>query len=279
MGEWTFQGHGGEIAARSWPVRRPRYVAILCHGYGEHIGRYEWVAATLNEHGAAVYGHDHVGHGRSAGERVLVEDFEPVVDDLHALVGTARAENPGAPVVLIGHSMGGMIAARYAQRHPGTLATLVLSGPVLGRWDVVGELLAQNPIPPTPIDPGTLSRDPEVGRAYAEDPLVWHGDFRRETLEAIQATLSAVGAAGSVGELPLLYLHGEADELVPPGPSVEGLESLRGARTETRTYPGLRHEIFNETTRAEVLGDVTSFVDLVLAGDLDPEATVGAGRR
>jgi alpha-beta hydrolase superfamily lysophospholipase len=278
MGEWTFQGHGGEIAARAWPVPQPRYVAVLCHGYGEHVGRYEWVAGTLNGHGAAVYGHDHVGHGRSAGERVLVNDFDPVVDDLHALVRTAQEENRGVPVVLIGHSMGGMIAARYAQRHPGTLAALVLSGPVLGRWDVVGELLAKDPIPPTPIDPETLSRDPEVGRAYAADPLVWHGDFRRETLEAIQETLSAIGTGGSVGDLPLLYLHGEADTLVPPGPSLEGLEAIRGSHTESRTFPGLRHEIFNETTKAEVLGDVTSFVDRVLAGELDA-VTVGADRR
>jgi alpha-beta hydrolase superfamily lysophospholipase len=270
VGGWTFQGHGGEVAARSWPVADPRYVAVLCHGYGEHVGRYEWVAATLNEHGAAVYGHDHVGHGVSAGERVLIRDFEPVVDDLHSLVLAVRQENPGVPVVLVGHSMGGMIAARYAQRYPETLAGVVLSGPVLGRWDVVGELLAQDPIPPTPIDPATLSRDPEVGRAYAEDPLVWHGDFKRPTLEAIRATLAAIGAAGTV-ELPLLYLHGEADQLVPIGPSLEGLDAIRGPRTERRTYPGLRHEIFNETTKEDVLADVTSFVDRALAAKLSRE--------
>lgn len=265
MARWTFQGHGGEIAARSWPVPQARYVAVLCHGYGEHVGRYEWVAATLNDHGAAVYGLDHVGHGESAGERVLIADFEPVVEDLHALVLQARQENPGVPVVLVGHSMGGMIAARYAQRHAEELTAVVLSGPVLGRWEIVGELLAQDPIPPTPIDPATLSRDPAVGSAYAEDPLVWHGDFRRPTLEAIRETLTAINASGPVGDLPLLYLHGEADELVPIGPSLEGLEAIRGPRTESRTYPGLRHEIFNETTKEEVLADVTAFVDRVLA--------------
>jgi len=272
MARWTFQGHGGEIVARSWPVPQARYVAVLCHGYGEHIGRYEWVAATLNDHGAAVYGPDHVGHGESAGERVLIADFEPVVEDLHLLVRQAIEQNPGLPVVLIGHSMGGMIAARYAQEHADELAAVVLSGPVLGRWDVVGELLAQDPIPPTPIDPATLSRDPGVGSAYAEDPLVWHGDFRRPTLEAIREMLSTINAAGSVGDLPLLYLHGEGDELVPIEPSLEGLEAIRGPRTESRTYPGLRHEIFNETTKTEVLADVTALVDRVLAAAPGPSA-------
>jgi len=265
MARWTFEGHGGEIAARSWPVTQARYVAVLCHGYGEHAGRYEWVAATLNDHGASVYGLDHVGHGRSEGERVLIADFEPVVEDLHLLVQHARRENPGLPVVLVGHSMGGMIAARYAQLHAEVLTAVVLSGPVLGRWDIVGELLAQDPIPPTPIDPATLSRDPEVGTRYAEDPLVWHGDFKRPTLEAIRSTLETINADGTVGDLPLLHLQGEADELVPVGASLEGLEVIRGSGTESRTYTGLRHEIFNETTKEEVLADLTSFVDGVLA--------------
>lgn len=85
-------------------------------------------------------------------------------------------------------------------------------------------------------------------------------------------------AAGSVGDLPLLYLHGEADELVPIRPSLEGLEAVRGPRSESRTYPGLRHEIFNETTKEEVLADVTSFVDRVFAGSAVPGAVAG-GRR
>src|SRR5690625_7359025 len=89
------------------------WIAVLCHGYGEHIGRYDWVARTLNEAGAAVYGADHAGHGRSAGPRVLIADFEPVVEDLHRVVEYARTRHPGLPTLLIGHSMGGMIAARY----------------------------------------------------------------------------------------------------------------------------------------------------------------------
>ena len=238
---------------------------MLCHGYGEHTGRYDWVARTLNEAGAAVYGADHAGHGRSAGQRVLIPDFEPVVDDLHRVVEHAREQHPGLPVILIGHSMGGMIAARYTQRYRGGLAATVLSGPVLGSWHVVDDLLPLEEIPSTPIDPATLSRDTAVGEAYAADELVWHGDFKRPTLQGLAEALATIDAAGSIGAIPLLYLHGEDDQLVPPAPSLDGLQRLRGSATEVVTYPGARHEIFLETNRDQVLADVIAFAHRVLA--------------
>jgi alpha-beta hydrolase superfamily lysophospholipase len=120
------------IVVREWRHERPRYLALVVHGYGEHVGRYEELAEVLVNHGAAVFGPDHRGHGKSAGERVLVEDFEDVVTDVHAVAELARAAHPDVPVVMVGHSMGGLISARYAQRHGTELAALVLSGPVIG---------------------------------------------------------------------------------------------------------------------------------------------------
>lgn len=257
-------GHGGALVGRAWPHTDVRWVAVLAHGYGEHVRRYDGVAGRLHEAGAAVYAADHVGHGRSDGPRVLIADFEDVVEDLHLVVRHAAAAHPGLPVVLIGHSMGGLIAARYTQRHRDALVATVLSGPVLGSWATVDDLLALEEIPSTPIDPGTLSRDPAVGEAYAADPLVWHGDFLRPTLEAMQRMMRTITADGSIGSHPLLYLHGEDDRLVPMPPSLEGLESLRGPATTVRTYPGAQHEIFNETNRDEVLDDVIAFVRGVL---------------
>lgn len=261
---WTTAGHASGITATAWEVNGPRYVAVLCHGYGEHLGRYEWVAKTLNAHGASVYGVDHMGHGRSGGERVLIPDFDLVVEDLHRLVRTAREGNPGLPVVLIGHSMGGMIAARYAQLHASETTAVVLSGPVIGSWAVVDDLLPLENIPPTPIDPATLSRDPAVGEAYSADPLVWHGDFKRPTLEALKECLSRISAHGSIGNIPLLYLHGEDDQLAPIEPSRAGIDAIKGGATETKSYPEARHEIFNETNKDDVFNDVTAFIDRVL---------------
>ncbi|HET6628008.1 MAG TPA: alpha/beta hydrolase [Nocardioidaceae bacterium] len=266
--EWTFEGYdGGERVARTWLNEDPRYVALLCHGYGEHIGRYEYVADRLVAHGAIVHGMDHVGHGKSAGERVLVTDFEPVVEDFHVLDLAARAQNEGLPVVLVGHSMGGMIAARYAQVYGDSLAALVLSGPVVGSWAVLGELLSLEEIPDVPIDTATLSRDESVGTAYAADPLVWHGPFQRPTLEALQAAIDRIREAGRLGEVPTLWVHGEEDQLVPIEPSRAGVTQIKGANLARKTYPGARHEIFNETNKDEVLDDVTGFIDEQIGRD------------
>ncbi|MEU5880758.1 lysophospholipase [Spirillospora sp. NPDC047279] len=252
------------MTAHAWHHENPRYIAVLAHGYGEHLGRYEHVAAALLEHGAVVCGPDHLGHGRSAGEPVLVHDFADVVADLHTVVESARLDHPGLPVVLIGHSMGGMIATRYAQLHGEELTALVLSGPVLGRWDALTLLLSLDEIPDVPIDPDTLSRDPAVGKAYNEDPLVWHGPFKRPLLEALDACLNAISEQGSLGALPTLWIHGSADQLVPLDGTRTGIEAVRGSDLTEKIYPEARHEVFNETNKAEILTDVTTFIDRTL---------------
>jgi alpha-beta hydrolase superfamily lysophospholipase len=264
--EWTLGGHGGRLVARTWwEGDDPSHIVLLAHGYGEHIGRYEHVAAALVSNGAVVYAVDHVGHGKSEGERVLVSDFELVVDDLHEVDRRAREEHPGLPVVLVGHSMGGLIGARYAQRYGDSLAAAVLSGPLIGTTHPSGQLLELPEIPDIPIDIDTLSRDPEVGKAYEEDPLIWHGPFKRPTLEAIQRGLAAVMAGPALGSLPLMWAHGEADALVPLAGSRSGIEHLRGDRFVERIYPEARHEIFNELNKDEVLSDVTAFINETLA--------------
>ncbi|MEV6832943.1 lysophospholipase [Streptomyces sp. NPDC051133] len=253
----------GGIAVREWPHPRPRRLALVVHGYGEHAGRYDELAGVLTGHGAAVYAPDHAGHGRSAGERVVIEDFEDVVTDVHRVAGLARAAHPGLPLVMVGHSMGGLIAARYAQRYGAELAALVLSGPVIGAWELPGRLLALEEIPDTPVSPAALSRDPAVGAAYAADPLVWHGPMKRPTLEAFVRTLRTVAEGGDLGALPLLWLHGDDDRLVPLPGSRTGVERLGGRLTE-RIFPGARHEVFHETDKAEVFAEVIRFLDAVL---------------
>lgn len=266
LSEWTFEGTRGTIAARRWEGNQtPRYLVLITHGYGEHIGRYDAVAATLIDHGAVVYGLDHLGHGKSDGERVLIEDFEDVVTDAHTVSAGAVADWPDLPLVLIGHSMGGLIATRYAQRYTSELDALVLSGPVIGQLDFVDFLLSLDEIPDEPLDITTLSRDSEVGERYAADPLVWHGPFKRPTLQAFRNGLDTIAASGSIGDLPLLWIHGTDDPLVPIEGSRIGVGTLHGDIFEQHAYPGARHEIFNETNADEVLADVTTFIDRCLA--------------
>ncbi|MFI9766657.1 lysophospholipase [Streptomyces sp. NPDC052415] len=262
--EHLLAGTHGPLVVHEWPGGEPRHLALLVHGYGEHAGRYTGVADVLTAHGAAVFAPDHTGHGKSSGERVRIEDFEDVVSDLHAAADLARGAHPGLPLVMVGHSMGGLIAARFAQRHGDELTALVLSGPVIGDWPLPRRLLALDEIPDTPISPGALSRDPGVGSSYAQDPLVWHGPMKRPTVEAFVRTLQTVARGGDVGPLPLLWLHGAEDRLVPLAGSRSGVQELCGERLTERVYPGARHEVFHETNKAEVLDDLVRFLDDVL---------------
>jgi alpha-beta hydrolase superfamily lysophospholipase len=256
----TLDGHAGSLHVRTWEHPDAAHVVVLVHGYGEHVGRYDHGAAALGASGAVVYGLDHVGHGRSDGERALVADFDPVVEDLHLVVERAGGEHPGLPVVLVGHSMGGLIGTRYAQRHGEGLAGLVLSAPVVGNPGT-GALLGLDPLPEIPIDPAILSRDEATRRAYVDDPLVYHGPFKRPTLAAMAGALLDAALDAKAVRVPVLWQHGEADALVPLAGSRRLIELLDNAEVSVRHYPGARHEIFNETNRDEVLADTASFVE------------------
>ncbi|KJS32527.1 MAG: lysophospholipase [Desulfatitalea sp. BRH_c12] len=250
----------GTLFVREWPNDKATWTALLAHGYGEHIGRYGHVAEALRSAGAAVVGPDHQGHGRSDGERATIIDFETVVSDLHDAAIRMTAKYSGLPTVLIGHSMGGMIAARYAQRYGSELAALVLSGPMFGSRAVLEQLLAMDPIPDIPLDPATLSRDPAVGHAYADDPLVWHGPFKAPTLRAMLRMMDTIKAASAPGDLPMLWLHGAMDPLVPMAETRPMMQHLRGRHYEEKIYAGAMHEVFNETNKNETIADVIDFV-------------------
>lgn len=261
--EWALAGGpdgSQKLAARAWAPagQEPTWLAVLVHGYGEHLGRYHQVAEDLCAAGAVVYGADHRGHGLSSGERVLIDDYAGVVEDVHRVVTQARTAYRSLPLVLIGHSMGGLIAARYVQTYPGQARALVLSGPVLGRWTALEHMHAGQ-IPDEPIDTATLSRDPAVGAAYTADELVWHGPFKRPTVNALMTELQRGRDAGSAGSLPVLWVHGSQDHLVPVADTWVGIGTFAGDDFTARIFPGARHEVFNETNRDEVLAEVTGF--------------------
>jgi len=262
---YEFDGEKGRIFVRNWTNDGATFVVLLIHGYGEHAGRYQHVADALVAIGATVYAPDHQAHGKSEGTMALIEDMEIPVTDSHTVAERARAEHPGLPLVVVGHSMGGVIATRFVQRFPGEAAALVLSGPVVGGNPGFEMLLDLDPIPEIPIDPATLSRDPAVGEAYAADPLVYHGPFRRETLQALLDAVHAIADGPDFGDLPTLWIHGTHDQLVPYDVTKPVIERIGGTALEQIAYEDAEHEIFNETNRAEVLADMTSFLQRVLA--------------
>jgi alpha-beta hydrolase superfamily lysophospholipase len=250
-----------------WSADDPRCIVLIAHGYGEHAGRYEHVAQRLvDDLGAAVYAPDHRGHGRTDGATGLVEDGEAITSDLHDVADAARAEHPSLAVALIGHSMGGLIATRYAQRYGSELAALVISSPAIADNAGFRQLLQMDPIPEIPIDPAVLSRDPAVGEAYAADELVYHGPFQRTTLEQLFAGVDRVASGPSFGDLPTLWIHGSDDQLVPLELTRPAIEHVRGSNFTERIYADGRHESFNEINRDAVLDDVVAFLRAALAG-------------
>jgi alpha-beta hydrolase superfamily lysophospholipase len=211
--------------------------------------------------GAVVYAPDHIGHGRSDGDRALITDFEHVVDDLHALAGIALAEHPGLPLVLVGHSMGGLLTARFAQRWPQEVAGVVFCGAVIGDWDWARTVLARSELPDEPVDPDGLSRDPRVGADYLRDPLVYHGGYKRGLLEAEVVALDRYHENVHHLTMPVLFLHGTDDPFVPYERSLRAVGDMPSSDVTIHVYEGARHEVLNESNRTEVVGHLSDWLD------------------
>ena len=265
-----FSGAGGvDLFWQAWTPADPRAVVVIAHGAGEHSGRYEHVARRLVDAGYAVYALDHRGHGRSAGRRALVDRMDRVIADVRTLAGRAASENPGRPLFLLGHSMGGTISIAFAARHQDELAGLALSGPVAvleaasPALRVVASVLSTL----TPnlgvfgVDPSLVSRDPEVVRAYREDPLVFHGKLPARTVAELAAAVGRFPAEVPQIRLPLLVMHGTKDALAPVAGATMVHERAASTDKTLRLYEGLYHEILNEPERQTVLGDLLSWLD------------------
>jgi acylglycerol lipase len=259
---------GVEIFTQSWlrADGEPRAAVVLVHGFGEHSDRYEWVAERLVEAGYAVYACDHRGHGRSAGPRALV-DVDAVVADVDRLIDVVSADHPDLPVAMLGHSLGGLIAIRYALAHQRRLRALVLSGP-LAALDApppalaVARALAR--VAPrlglTALDAHLVSHDPAVVAAYRADPLVHHGRIPAQTVAEMARAVAGFPATVGAITVPTLIVYGTADGLCPPSGAIMLAERFGSEDLTTRAYEGLYHEILNEPERETVMGDVLSWL-------------------
>jgi alpha-beta hydrolase superfamily lysophospholipase len=265
-----FTGAAGvEIFWRAWlPIGEPRAVVVLAHGAGEHLGRYEHVAARLVSEEYAVYALDHRGHGRSDGPRALIDRVGNAVADIDQLVSRASSEHPDVPLFLLGHSMGGCLAVRYAIDHQDRLRGLVLSGPLaaLDAAPAPVRLIARGLSAVTPrlgvfaVDPSLVSRDPEVVKAYQNDPLVHHGKLPVRTVAELAAAVESFpGTVGAI-TVPTLIMYGTADKLAPPAGSVMLSERISSSDKTVIPYEGLYHEIFNEPEQRQVLDDMCGWL-------------------
>ena len=262
--------NGATLYHQAWmPEGQPVAVVMICHGLGEHSGRYGNVVEALVPAGYAVHALDHQGHGRSSGPRAHIRRYGDFLVDFDAFRGHVATRHPGAPLFLLGHSMGGNIALGYALEHQDQLRGLILSGPALTVPDDVPRLLLRlsgvlGRLTPrlraTALDATKISRDPAVVAAYRSDPLVFTGKFTAGLGSALLSAMQSFPDRVAGLRLPLLILHGTADELADPSGS-RMLEARAGSSDLTaRYYPGLYHEVFNEPERDEVLADLRAWL-------------------
>jgi alpha-beta hydrolase superfamily lysophospholipase len=265
--EIIFGASGRRILFRSWlPANRPDPVVVIAHGYGEHGGRYEHVAARLNEAGYAVYVPDHHGHGRSDGPRGRISLHE-ATEDLSRIVELAAGRNPECELFLLGHSMGGALALRYAMVREDRLNGLILISPLaqvdghigVKRLGRVLSRFAPN-VPLKRIDPKLVSRDPAVCRAYEEDPLVYHGAIPAGVVGEFLAHTETLPHDLARVTIPTLLMYGTDDRIVAPAGSVMIKNRISTTDLTVTPFSGLAHELLNEPEQDQVLDQICDWM-------------------
>jgi alpha-beta hydrolase superfamily lysophospholipase len=262
---------GLSLYEQSWlPVGEPRATVVVVHGVTEHSGRYARLANDLNDRGYAVHAMDLRGHGRSAGERILVRRFDEHLDDVELFLERAATRQPDKPLFLFGHSMGGAIAGLFAATRQPHVRGVILSAPAVVVGGGVFPLLRQiaglvSAVWPTlrlvHMGCGFISRDPAAVESFRNDPLVFHGGFPVRTGAEILRAATRLQTEAKHLTLPLLVLHGTGDKVT----DVRGsrlLVARAGSPDKTlRLYPGLYHELLSEPERAQVLADLLAWLD------------------
>jgi alpha-beta hydrolase superfamily lysophospholipase len=266
---------GAGLAGFRWRgSARAKAVLQLAHGAGEHAGRYVGPLTPIIEAGYLVYAADHRGHGLTSGMSGL-GDFGPggasaAVDDMAVLSRRARAENPDLPLILMGHSMGAMFSQAYILDHSGLVDALVLSGTAGPGRISADNLNAGYPNPRTDYD--WLSRDPAEVDKYIADPFCkirFKPESAASFMELRERDMGPAALAKIKPGLPTYVFVGDDDpinaKLERLTPLVEAYKTA-GLGVETRVYPGGRHEMLNETNRAEVVSDLLAWLDRTVAG-------------
>ncbi len=245
-------------------------VVVIAHGLGEHAGRYEHVADALTAAGFAVRALDHRGHGRSGGLRGHVDEFAQLPRDLAAVVQAFRAEHPGLPAVVMGHSLGGLVTLQFHINHPDHgLDGLILSNPLLAvafvppRWKTMAARLLGRIAPrlrlDNELDTSEISRDPAEVKAYEDDPLV-HRLISTRLFNEMMAAAARTPASASSFRLPTLWVLGGSDKIVSAKAGEAFARTLPADATTIRVWPESYHEPHNDLDKAEVIEAIVGWV-------------------
>lgn len=273
--ESTLRTHDGlELVGEHHLRPACRARVVIVHGYAEHRRRYAELVAALGEAGYECHLMDLRGHGRSEGVRGFVSRFEDYFADLDLFRARIAEVAPGAAFqILLGHSLGGLISLAYLLHRPAADASfdaLAVSSPFLapaqevpafqaGLAAVTSRLLPKL-LGPSPIDPASLSHDPERVAAYEADPLVFKTLSPRWFVEARRVQEKVLEEAGAI-RLPALFQIGSADPIADPARSRAVFERLGSADKHLEIYQGFLHEVFNETGRQRVIADLLVWLE------------------
>lgn len=273
---------GLPLFERSWlPVGRPRGALVIVHGYAEHGGRYGHLADFLTRRHLGVFAYDQRGYGRSGGRRAFVSSFDAYVADLGRFIGRVRDRLDGAPLLLYGHSLGGVVAARYAAGTQDAVAGLILSSPAVELaiapprpvQRAAGILARFAPTLPTRhLEWTRCSRSPQVVAEAERDPLNYHGRMPiRTASELLDAGHRVAGEAERLA-LPLLILHGAADEVALPSGSVRLFVAAGSANKTLCLFNGLYHDLAHEPEQAHVIREIGDWIHETLDDHPAPQA-------
>ncbi len=263
---------GDNIAVQDWPLAHGqtlRGVVILVHGLGEHAGRYDHVARHLNGWGFAVRGYDQHGHGESGGMRGALPTDDRLLVDLADIVdSTLLRMDPGSPLILLGHSMGGLVAARFVSLGARPVQGLVLSSPALdagfGRFKrllvALLSTIAPNLRVGNGLDVKAISNDRATVRAYQSDPLV-HDRISARLGQFIAEAGPATLAKAPAWKVPTLLLFAGDDKLVNPAGSRAFIAAAPAAQVTAHCFEAMYHEIFNELDSESVFEALKTWLD------------------
>jgi len=269
--EGKFQGkRNTHIFYQAWlPEGGVKAVLPIVHGLGDHSGRYMNVVNHFVPLGYVVYGMDQIGHGKSDGPREFVESFDDFSDTLAAYMAMVKTWQPGKPIFLLSHSIGGLIASYYLLDHQAEFQGAIFSAPVvkvaahISRMTIIMGRSLSILAPKAgvlSVDPSTLSRDSDVVNAYITDPLVFHGKTSARLSAEMLRALTRVSAETDKITLPFIAMQGSEDHLVDPD-GAQILYDKAGSKDKTlKIYEGLYHEIFNEPEHDLVLKDVEAWL-------------------
>lgn len=267
----SFQTKDGfQLNASSTTPENPKAAALILHGFGEHYGRYDHVCPKLNDIGLATFIYDQRGHGRSQGIPGGIMKWDEYLDDMDLAIARASEVLGIEPSVMIGHSMGGLQAASYVINRAHPFKLMALSSPFIkpGQTLSAGKVfmakilshLAPKLLIPNPVDENTLTKDQALNQAYVDDPLVLKGGTSRLFTESSKAQEDCLANAAKIKLDSLLMMYGDDDKLVSPSGSEDFFASCTVPDRKIVPYSGLRHEIFNEIEKEQVLADLCEWL-------------------